>query len=72
VILLLLFSYVTSSHTAGLRIRFVRFRQSVWRVMHLVTIVRQYNGETAGTSTGVGMAMSARQPIGQALTAVAG
>src|SRR3954463_16465467 len=36
-------SYVTISHTPGLRIRFVRFRQTVWGVVHIVTSVRQYN-----------------------------
>jgi hypothetical protein len=28
------------THTGGLRIRFVRFRQTVWRVVQVVTIVR--------------------------------
>jgi hypothetical protein len=36
-------SYMTISHTPGLRIRFVRFRQTVWGVVHIVTSVRQYN-----------------------------
>jgi hypothetical protein len=34
-----------------LRIRFVRFRQTVWRVMHIVTIALKYSGEAARAST---------------------
>jgi hypothetical protein len=39
------------THTGGLRIRFVRFRQTVWRVVQIVTIVRQYNGRIPYPST---------------------
>ena len=41
--LLCLLSYATIAHTPGLRIRFVRFRQTVWGVVHIVTTARQYN-----------------------------
>ena len=51
-ILFLLFCYVTNSHTGGLRIRFVRFRQTVWRVMHIVKAAKKYTGQAGGTSTG--------------------
>jgi hypothetical protein len=40
-------SYVTISHTPGLRIRFVRFRQTVWGVVRIVTI---FGSIAAGTS----------------------
>src|SRR5688500_2257205 len=39
------------THTGGPRIRFVRFRQNVWRVVQIVTIVRQYNGRIPYPST---------------------
>jgi len=42
---------VTISHTPGLRIRFVRFRQTVWGVKHMVTIVGQYNCGCGARST---------------------
>ena len=42
---LCLLSYATNAHTPGLRIRFVRFRQTVWCVEVIVTIARQYIGE---------------------------
>jgi hypothetical protein len=35
--LLCLLSYATIAHTPGLRIRFVRFRQTVWAVVVIVT-----------------------------------
>ena len=35
--LLCLLSYATIAHTTGLRIRFVRFRQTVWVVEVIVT-----------------------------------
>src|SRR5690349_1670846 len=40
----------TRSHTPGLRIRFVRFRQTVWGVVQIVTIVGQYNRWAPGRS----------------------
>ena len=43
-------SYVTISHTPGLRIRFVRFRQTVWGVVHMGTIAAQYIGYHGATS----------------------
>jgi len=43
--LLCLLSYATNAHTPGLRIRFVRFRQTIWCVEVIVTIARQYIGE---------------------------
>ena len=44
--LLCLLSYATNAHTPGLRIRFVRFRHIVWCVEVIVTIDRQYIGES--------------------------
>jgi hypothetical protein len=44
---LCLLSYATIAHTPGLRIRFVRFRQTVVCVVVIVTIAEQYNGESA-------------------------
>jgi hypothetical protein len=45
-----LLSYAAIAHTPGLRIRFVRFRQTVWRVLVIVTTAAQYNGERTTAS----------------------
>jgi hypothetical protein len=43
---------VTISHTPGLRIRFVRFRQTVWGVVHIDTVDGEYTGSERGRSNG--------------------
>jgi len=48
--LLCLLSYAAIAHTPGLRIRFVRFRQTVWGVEVIDTIARQYSGQSASRS----------------------
>ena len=42
--MLCLLSYAAIAHTPGLRIRFVRFRQTVWAMEVIDTIARQYSG----------------------------
>jgi hypothetical protein len=47
---LCLLSYATIAHTPGLRIRFVRFRQTVVCVVVIITIAGQYSGSACVTS----------------------